>query len=108
MAIRPTDLQLAIVQTAQNPPAQQRAEEAPRQAQLAAQSAFVSKTDQRNESVAETTDAKGNKIDVKDRGADPRDAQGRRRQRAPGQPFEEVVEDAAGLGDPPHLIDFTA
>jgi hypothetical protein len=110
MAIRPTDLQSALIVSTQAPPAQQRAEQAPVAAQAAAQAAFVSKTDERNERVAETTDAKGNKIEVKDR---PRDEQqggrGRKRERQAGDPFDEVVDEAAGLDDStPHLIDYTA
>jgi hypothetical protein len=108
MAIRPTDLQATIVQAAQNPPLAQRAEEAPRQAQAAAQAAFVNQTAQRNETIAQTGDAQGNKIG--DRPPDRDQQGGRRRKRGgqPGDPFEEVVEDAAGMGEPSHLIDFTA
>jgi len=107
MAIRPTDLQASIVQAVQNPPLAQRAEEAPRQAQAAAQAAFVNQTAERNETIAQTGDAQGNKIG--DRPPD-RDEQGRRRkrERKPGDPFDEVVEEAAGMGEPSHLIDFTA
>jgi hypothetical protein len=108
MAIRPTDLQASIVQAVQNQPLGQRAEEAPRQAQAAAQAAFVNNTAERNETIAQTGDAQGNKIG--DRPPD-RDGQGggrRKRERKPGDPFEEVVEEAAGMGEPSHLIDFTA
>jgi hypothetical protein len=107
MAIRPTDLQLAIVQTAQNPPLAQRAEEGPRQAQVAAQAAFVAQTSERNESIAQTRDAQGNKIG--DREPDRQGGQERKkRERKPGDPFDEVVEEAAGFGEPSHLIDYTA
>ena len=108
MAIRPTDLQLAIVNQAQNLPSQQRAEEGPRAAQAAAQAAFVQQTERRNESIAETQNAEGNKINVEERQRDDQSPQGRKRRRQPGDPFEEVVAEAAGEGDPPHLIDFTA
>jgi hypothetical protein len=106
MAIRPTDMQSSIVQSIQSPPIAQRAEEGPRQAQLAAQAAFVSQTSERDESIAQAGDAQGNKIG--DREADREQQRGRKRERKPGDPFDEVVEEAAGLGEPAHLIDFTA
>jgi len=107
MAIRPTDLQSAIVQAVQNPPLAQRAEEGPRQAQLAAQAAFVSQTSERNESIAQAGDAQGNKVGDREPDRDGGNG-GKKRQRKPGDPFDEVVEEAAGLGEPSHLIDFTA
>ena len=67
MAIRPTDLQNALIVSTQAPPVAQRAEQAPVIAQGAAQAEFVSKTAERNERVAETTDAKGNRIEVEDK-----------------------------------------
>jgi hypothetical protein len=107
MAIRPTDVQLSIVQAVQNPPIAQRAEEGPRQAQVAAQAAFVAQTSTRNESIAQAGDAQGNKVG--DRDPDRQgSAGGKKRERKPGDPFDEVVEEAAGLGEPSHLIDFTA
>jgi len=107
MAIRPTDLQNSIVQAVQSPPIAQRAEEAPRQAQLAAQAQFVSETSQRNESIAQAGGAEGNKVG--DREAGREQPQGRKRERKPGDPFEDVVDDAAGpVGEPAHLIDFSA
>jgi len=110
MAIRPTDLQSALIVSTQAPPTQQRAEAAPGSAQSAAQAAFVSKTDERNERVAESTDAKGNRIEVRDRPQDQEQGgRGRKRERKPGDPFDEVVEEAAGLSDgTPHLIDYSA
>jgi hypothetical protein len=107
MAIRPTDLQASFVQAVQNPPLAQRAEEAPRQAQAAAQAAFVSQTAERNETIAQTGDAQGNKIGDRPPDRD-QPGGGRKRERKPGDPFEEVLEEAAGLGEPSHLIDFTA
>jgi hypothetical protein len=108
MAIRPTDLQASIVQTVQTPPLAQRAEEAPRQAQMAAQSAFVEQTARRNESIAQTSEASGNKIGDREAGGRNAADERKKRQRRPGDPFEEVVDEAAGLGEPSHLIDFTA
>lgn len=107
MAIRPTDLQNAFVQTIQTPPIQQRAEEAPRTNQAAAQAQFESKTTERNETIAQSKEARGNRIEVGERQRE-RERKGRKRERQPGDPFEEVVEEAAGLGEPEHLIDFTA
>jgi hypothetical protein len=108
MAIRPADLQNAIVQSVQNPPLAQRAEEGPRQAQAAAQAAFVAQTSTRNESIAQAGDAQGNKVGDRSPDRDAANGRGRKRERKPGDPFDEVVEEAAGLGEPAHLIDFTA
>jgi hypothetical protein len=111
MAIRPTDLQNAINQTILNQPVGQRAEEAPRAAQNAAQAQFIAHTEERNERVAETGDAKGNRIEVGERAPDREPGgKGRKRERKPGDPFEETVDEASGLNDDgtPHLIDFTA
>ena len=110
MAIRPTDLQSALIVSTQAPPTQQRAEQAPGTAQAAAQAAFINKTDERNERVAQTGNAEGNKIGVKEREQpDQQGGRGRKRERKAGDPFDEVVEEAAGLDDStPHLIDYTA
>ena len=108
MAIRPTDLQVSFVQTIQNPPIQQRAEEAPRTNQAAAQAQFESKATERTETVGESKEARGNRIEVGDRQREQQEGKGRKRERNPGEPFEEVVEEAAGLGERQHLIDFTA
>ena len=110
MAIRPADLQSALIVSTQAPPVAQRAEQAPGIAQSAAQAAFVAKTEERNERIAETTDAKGNRIEVRDREQERQQGgKGRKRERRPGDPFDEVVEDVAGLSDgTTHLIDYTA
>lgn len=111
MAIRPTDLQLAIINSGFNSAVTARQDDAPRAAQFAAQAAFVAQTEQRNETVTETGNLQGNRIEVGERqgGRDQEEPQGRRRRHArPEDPFEEAVEDAAGFGDRPHLIDFTA
>lgn len=111
MAIRPTDLQIALIAQTASPPLQQRAETTAVIAQGAAQAEFVAKTQERTERVAETTDLKGNRIEVGDREQDRQEpgGQGRKRERKPGDPFEEVVDEAAGLADgPAHLIDFSA
>ena len=111
MAIRPTDLQLAIVSSVQSPPAAQRAEENPRAAQVAAKAVFAGQVEERNERVAETGNLHGNRIEVNDRQQEPRGQQQRfrRRRGAPGAPPEEPVADvSADPSEPPHLIDFTA
>lgn len=110
MAIRPTDLNLAIIQGVQSAPLAQRAEENPRVAQAASQAAFVAETEQRNESITETGNMQGNRIEANDhkQEQDQQQAGRRRRRRLPGQPFEEPEVDTAASGEPPHLIDFTA
>ena len=109
MAIRPADLQSALIVSTQAPPTAQRAEAAPGLAQGASQAAFISKSDERNDLVAETGDAKGNRIEVGDRPQDQPGGKGKKRERKPGDPFDEVVEEAAGLSDgTPHLIDYSA
>lgn len=106
MAIRPTDIQGSIWQASQTAPLTQRAEEAPRAAQAAAQAAFAAQVETREETVTETVKVAGNQIDPN---SERRQGQaGERRERKARTPFEEVVEDAAGLDEGPHLIDFTA
>ena len=105
MAIRPTDIQGAIWQSTQTAALAQRAEEAPRLAQQAAQASFAAHVQEREERVAELGEALGNRIDPnaeRDGGGDsyePHD-------RAPV--FRRVVDEAAGLEESEHLIDFTA
>ncbi|HTW82532.1 MAG TPA: hypothetical protein VMD91_00535 [Candidatus Sulfotelmatobacter sp.] len=106
MAIRPTDLQGAIFQATQTAPITQRAEEAPRLAQAAAQAAFVNETEVREERVAGTSEALGNKIDPNAHHR--QDAEYDPQERRHAGAFEEVVDEAAGLDEPAHLIDFTA
>ena len=106
MAIRPTDIQGAIWQAVQTAPLNQRAQEAPREAQAAAQAAFAAHIHEREETIEESGETLGNRVnpdgDRESRGgAERRDAQ-------PRNAFEEAVDDAAGLDEPPHLIDFTA
>ncbi len=109
MAIRPADLQSALIVSTQAPPLAQRAEQAPVTAQGAAQAEFVKKTDERNEKVAEATQLKGNRIEVKDREQEQQQGGKGKRERKPGDPFDEVVEEAAGLSDgTAHLIDYSA
>jgi hypothetical protein len=108
MAIRPTDLQTSFILTAQTPPTAQRAEENPRAAQLAAQNVFVAQTEERNETVKETGNAEGNRIEVNDRQREQQQPGRRRRRHVPGTPFEEPEAAVPPEDDRPHLIDFTA
>ncbi|HEY4440819.1 MAG TPA: hypothetical protein VGN14_10200 [Candidatus Elarobacter sp.] len=106
MAIRPTDIQGAIWQAVQTAPINQRAQEAPREAQQVAQQAFAAHVAEREETVEESAEGLGNRIDANaDREKGGADEHARRE---PRNAFEEVVEEAAGYGEPAHLIDFTA
>ena len=107
MAIRPTDLQGAIWQASQTAPLAQRAEEAPRVAQQAAQASFAAQVQLREERIGESGEALGNKIDTNaERGGNGEGYEPQERQ--PRGAFEEAVDEAAGFAEPPHLIDFTA
>jgi hypothetical protein len=110
MAIRPTDLQLTIVQSINTAAAVQRSDEAPHAAQLAAQAAFVAQTETRSETVAQAGALAGNRVEVGEHA--PReggDRPARRRTHAqPPTPFEAAVDEAAGFDDAPHLIDVRA
>jgi len=106
VAIRPTDIQGSIWQASQTAPLTQRAEEAPRAAQQAAQASFAAQVQQREERVAGSGEALGTRIDPnaeRDRGGGHEPQERRAR-----NPFEESVDEAAGLDEPPHLIDVTA
>lgn len=106
MAIRPVDLQLAYLAAPQNAAQVNSAQQAPAAAQAAAQNAFVSQLQQREESIAETAHAEGTKIRTNPDGQNgggytPHERRGERR--APG-------DDASpGPGDDDlHFIDVTA
>lgn len=105
MAIRPTDIQGAIWQASQTAPLTQRAEEGARIAQQAAQAAFADQVQEREERVAGADEALGNTVDSNAE----RDARGDTYEPRDGRPaFKAVVDEAAGLDEPPHLIDFSA
>ena len=105
MAIRPTDIQGAIWQASQTAPVTQRAEEGARVAQQAAQASFAAHVQEREERVAETEEGLGNRVDSNAE----RDARGDTYEPHDQRPaFQAVVDEAAGLDEPPHLIDFTA
>ena len=64
MAIRPTDLQGSILNATQTQGITQRAEEAPRAAQAAAQASFAAHVQNREEAVEETGKGEGNRVDA--------------------------------------------
>ncbi len=106
MAIRPTDLQGSIWQASQTAPLTQRAEDAPRAAQQAAQASFAAHVHEREERVGETGEALGNRIDPnaeRDAGGDTYEPD----QRRPGTPSAQAAAEP-DPDEPPHLIDFTA
>jgi hypothetical protein len=104
VAIRPTDIQGSIWQASQTAPLTQRAEEAPRTAQAAAQNAFAADAEKRSETVDETRKGQGNRIDANAERRRGDEDEPRERKRRGG--LEEVVDD--GRDEPPHLIDVTA
>jgi len=108
VAIRPTDLQGSIIQSVQNAQLAQRADEGPQQAALAAQATFANKLSQREESVAGSGEVDGNRVSAEGRREQQPGFSRKRREPGAPQTFEETVEDEAGLGEPAHLIDFTA
>jgi hypothetical protein len=106
VAIRPIDIQAAIFQASQTAPIIQRAEESARLSQAAAQTAFVNQTEVREERVGQTDKVLGNKIDPN--AEHHQDAEYEPQERRHANAFEETVDEAAGLDEPQHLIDFTA
>ncbi len=104
--IRPIDLQTTLISTQQNAAAAQRAEQGPRADAQAAQAAFAAEITRRDESVAATARAMGNKVAAK-----PEDGKERKRRSAADgsrTPFEEVDETAESAEEPQHIVDFTA
>ncbi|MBV8074186.1 MAG: hypothetical protein JO140_02065 [Candidatus Eremiobacteraeota bacterium] len=111
MAIRPVDLQAAILQAPQTAAVQRAAEVAPQLAQAAAAQQFASELTHRTEMVHETENLRGNRVEEK---KEPDNQQGRgkgkRREHQSGEPFEALGESVLGAvpTDGEHLIDFTA
>ncbi|HEX3467971.1 MAG TPA: hypothetical protein VHT05_07850 [Candidatus Elarobacter sp.] len=103
MAIRPTDLQGAIWQASQTAPLVQRAEDASRAAQQAAQASFAAQVQEREERVDGTGEALGNRVDPnaerRPGGDSYEQHDGRSRDESDG---------GDGLDEPLHLIDVTA
>ncbi|MFN2461848.1 MAG: hypothetical protein ABR591_14400 [Candidatus Velthaea sp.] len=104
MAIRPTDLQGGLIQSVQTAALSARAEDAPRQAAIAAQTAFAAQLSEREETVQGAGEVQGTKVRPK---SEREREQPRKRARKPGEPFEAAVDDGAAV-EPAHLIDFTA
>jgi hypothetical protein len=108
MAIRPSDLQSTIIQSVVSSSLAQRAEQGPQNAAQTAQAQFAAALTEREESVQATGDVEGNKVQAR---PDPEreTPQGRKRRRPAHEgTFEEVVDEASGTDEPPHLIDFRA
>jgi hypothetical protein len=108
VAIRPVDLQGAIFQQTQNAGLNKAAEEAPRAAQVAAQNQFVQELERREETVQETDTMRGNRVTPGGDRQGGGNAQGRRRERKPGEPLPEEPVELAEYSDGEHIIDFTA
>jgi hypothetical protein len=108
VAIRPTDLQGSIIQSVQSAQLAQRGEDGPQQAALAAQATFASKLQQREERIAESGEVNGNRVSAEGGNREQPAFRRKRRKLAAVEPVAEVVEEAAGLGEPAHLIDVTA
>jgi hypothetical protein len=105
--IRPIDLQNSILSN-QGAVAVQRAQEGPRLDAQAAQAAFAAELVHRDETVAPATEVLGNRVGAKPHGGE---HPGEKRQRHPAAetPFEQLVDDAAGLSEEaPHIVDLTA
>ncbi len=107
MAIRPVDLQGAILQQTQIAGVAKTAEDAPRAAQIGAQTQFVEQLEKREETVHETDSLEGNRVNPEG------ERQGggpgyRRRERKPGEPLPEDAVELAEYSDGEHIIDFTA
>ena len=110
MAIRPVDLQSAIVQQVQTAALSRQQEEAPRLAQVASQVAFEHDLTKREESVQAADHGEaGAKVQPR-KEREPGDGGAKKkRERRPGESFD--TEDEAefpALGESVHLIDFSA
>ncbi len=113
MAIRPVDLQSALVGAQANATILRNAEEAPAIAQSASNAAFAAQVQKRETTIEKTGHASGNK--VRARGESERDASQEEafEQQAHGQEtgfaFEEPAPQGLGLaGEGQHFIDVTA
>lgn len=108
MAIRPVDLQGAIFQATQAQAAARQEAATPMAAALAGQQ-LAKKVEERQETVAQTEHAEGDRVREKTESENP-DRRGQKQKRQPGEPFEAIetgaLASAAAAGD--HLIDFTA
>jgi len=110
VAIRPVDLQATIFQSTVTAQTQRTAELAPQTAQAVAQQQFADKLEERTETVHETEELEGNRVEEKQE-HDRQSADGRsqRRRRQPGEPLDELENSVLSGGVAgEHLIDFTA
>jgi hypothetical protein len=109
MAIQPVDLQLAYLAAPASAAAANAVQQAPVAAQEAAQAAFVSQLDQREETVEQTPRAEGAKIQADQQGGgnagtySPR----KRRRAIVSAPLESEAA-AVPADEPAHFIDTTA
>ncbi|MBV8600357.1 MAG: hypothetical protein JO359_02210 [Candidatus Eremiobacteraeota bacterium] len=110
MAIRPVDLQAAILQAPQTAAVQRQAEVAPQIAQTAAAAQFAAEVTERNEMVHETEHLRGNRVEERKEPDNQQERGKKRRPHQPGEPFESIEESVLGAvpTDGEHLIDFTA
>jgi hypothetical protein len=108
MSIRPADIQASIWQATQTAPVNAKAEEAPHAAQLNAQASFVAAVQERQERVGDAGNASGNRVDARPDRERQELSERKKRPRQPGEPFDEVIHEAAGDGDGEHIVDYTA
>ena len=109
MAIRPVDLQSAIVQQVQTAALTRQQEEAPRMAQVASQIAFEHDLTKREESIQAADHGEaGSKVQPR-KEREPGDGRRKKRERLPGEPFDADEEaEFPVLTASEHLIDFSA
>ena len=114
MAIRPVDLQGAILQAPLTAQVQRQAEVAPQLAQAAAAQQFAAETEVRSETVHETENILRNKVEdvlkkQYDQEGGGQQQSAARREHQPGEPFESIESSMGPVAvDGEHLIDFTA
>ncbi len=109
MAIRPVDLQSAIVQQVQTAALTRAQEEAPRTAQIASQLSFEHDLTKREESIQAADHGEaGSKVQPR-KEREPGDGQRKKRERRPGERFDAEEEaEFPSLTEAQHLIDFSA
>ena len=114
MAIRPADLQGAILQTTLTANVQRQAEVAPQLAQAAAAQQFAAHVEERSETVHETENLLRNRVEdalkkEQDQGGGGGGGQQAKREHQAGEAFESIESSLGPVAaDGEHLIDFTA
>jgi hypothetical protein len=111
MAIQPVDLQLAYLAAPASAAAANVVQQAPEVAAQAAQAAFISHVQQREETIEETTHAEGTKIRPDPEGgqnAGTYQPRKRRRHCVAGAAEETMVETESNDDSQPHFIDTMA